>query len=202
MDELHSIENRGDRVAIILLPLSSRLADRQQSAVGVIDLASVVAEIELAQITMQVMASDLVINARQSTLEDGEYAFNRVGVNGGHPGLFAGILASRVIHHAMLAEASAHAIVRTEAIRHNDAARMHVLLHHAQQVLSGNALNMERANITITLYDRENRLLRAGVGTSATALHLYFSADVSFVGFHDSEIIDFGRERSKNTLVL
>lgn len=61
--------------------LALATAHRFHRALHIADLASVVAEIELGKITVQVLLPAVLINAAHAAFEDREKAFNRIGMN-------------------------------------------------------------------------------------------------------------------------
>lgn len=80
--------------AFVSPPICEALAsDPLQGFVGafkVSQLAGVVTEIELSGVALQMRFADMVINADDPALEDGEEVFNRIGVEIGRTAIFAG----------------------------------------------------------------------------------------------------------------
>ena len=69
---------------------------------------------------------------------------------------------------------------------------MHILIKHMLQVFCGHALNMERADTTVTLYQREHGLLIAlriwpTRTATITALIATLAADVGLIRFDHSK---------------
>jgi hypothetical protein len=85
-------------------PIREALAlDAPQRGVGagrVGDAASVVAEVEFADVALQMLGADVVINAEDASLQDREVRLDRVGV----PEAAANVLFDRVVDRAVSAE--------------------------------------------------------------------------------------------------
>lgn len=58
-------------------------------AFKVIQLACVVAKVELSDVALEVRFADMVINTSDPALEDGEEVFDRVGMEVGRAAIFA-----------------------------------------------------------------------------------------------------------------
>lgn len=83
-------------------PLALRATDRGKGAVGIVEaelFAGVVTEIVFGQVPVQVLLFAVLVDAFHSTFEDGEHAFNRVGVN-----VAANVLFRAMAHGKVFAE--------------------------------------------------------------------------------------------------
>ena len=72
--------------------LAVRATDRERSPFAIVEFPTVVPEFKFVQITVKVLAADVVIDAVQPALQDREYAFDRIGGS-----VIAHPLASRVV---------------------------------------------------------------------------------------------------------
>src|SRR5713101_5971330 len=123
---------------------------------------------------------NVVINAMDAAFQDREITFNRVGMH-----VAAHIFADAVIDGIVLLIQAAKALRCCAFVGINNGRAVKLGLKDRSQVLGVDLGDMMRANATLALYKRVNRLFanaaRALVLTLAAMLVLLQSADESFI---------------------
>jgi hypothetical protein len=164
-------------------PIGQTLANRPHegrvSALGIVHLAGVVAEVELGGVSSKVRLAHVVIGADHAALEDRKEVLDRVAVL--EP---AGrdVLAGAVIDRPVAMELATDAGVNAAFVGHQIRRRQDVRKDQRTKLLGGHLGNMEAANVAVALDQRHDRLLGAR-GAKRAVLSL--SADIGFIGFHD-----------------
>jgi len=148
--------------------------------------AVVVAEIELREITVQMVLAAMLIDALHAALEDGEVAFDGVGVD-----IATDILISAVVDALMVCKLAAKLCLDTALIGHQAAFTADIVANDRRNGSDARMVNMERAQTTLALDKAEN-----GALVSKAALHrnALAATDIGFVGFDDFAGTANGRE--------
>jgi len=157
--------------------LSGEAFEGKIGALFVVDAqlgAGILAEIELGQIAIQMFDINVLVNTDKASLQDGEKAFQRVGVS-----LATGPLEFGMIDHLMIGNRSE--LVARGGVGHERAFVVHVLAddsHGAAVVKHG------RANIATTFHKaHDDGIVRFAAEVSRT-LGLAGSRQLGFVGLH------------------
>src|SRR5260370_15209620 len=116
--------------------------------------AFVVAEIELAKVALQMLLRDVVIGAHDPALEDGEVAFDRVGVS-----LAAHVLTDPVVDRFVFGEHRAENAVLALAIGHQERRLIKLRFKDGAQGLCGDIRDVLRPDLAAALDDRKDGFL-------------------------------------------
>jgi hypothetical protein len=157
-----------------------------------------IAEIELAQISVQMFFTAMLVDALHAALEDRIVALNGVGGDGGSfdNGLAIGaqlvsdlvpvanVFFIGVVHRFMAGEIATNFHVVAGFVGHEIAFRADVFPQDRRNVGNGGAVNVEATGRAAAFNQGQYGILERG--RAAAALGLAFqTTDESFVGFHD-----------------
>src|SRR5579862_875223 len=157
-------------------PLPARAFDRLRGALGIVDAkrnALVVAEIEFAEIPLQVFRRDVMIGADHAALENAEIAFNGVGV----PKMAAHVFLNRMVDGAVAAELACNRRVDRAFVRHHIGRLADFGFQDRLQCRAIHARHVVRANPAVALNQGNNRFLRRNVVLPVPRL----AANIGFV---------------------
>ena len=161
----------------------------QIRAFVIVQLAGVVAEVELCGVAAKVRFAKVVVGANHAALEDRKEVFDRVAVlEAARSDVFAGA----VVYAAVTAKFAAKAGIDRAFIGHKVGAAMHVGNDQGAQGLSVDVSNVEAADFTITLDKGDNGFLRGRLPAGAV---LSLAADIGFIGFDNGLIATAKRGR-------
>jgi hypothetical protein len=164
---------RLDTNSLIGEPLAFAAADRNGRALTVVDAkldASVVPEIELSQVPLEMLAVDVLIGADQPTLEDRKEAFEGVGMHVIPRPLELGMIDAFV--------PLKHQLVMLALVGHEAAIFVNMTADH---VADPSMVNHERAHITAALHKAQDN--RVGPLAAGATFGLARIGDGGFVSF-------------------
>lgn len=142
--------------------------------------AIVVSEIEFGNISLQVLASNMMICPDQATLEQAEIAFDGVCMD-----VPAHVFAFGMRYGFMTGGNRAKLPVVFSIIGHQMSIGRHLGFKDGLQGCAGHIRNMERANFPTTLNKGENCVL-VGVPAASVLVAFRFGSEKGFVGFNSS----------------
>src|SRR6266702_1034881 len=119
--------------------------------------AIAIAEIEFCEIAVQMLFAAMLVDADHATLEDGEVAFNGVGVNGVSVGI-AHVFVSRVHHGFVARKFPAGFAIPASFIGHERAFAIDVGAQDRTKLSNGHAFNVETTNGPAALDKSEDRI--------------------------------------------
>ena len=140
-----------------------------------------VAEVELGQIPMQMSFRNVMVNAVDAALENGEVSLDGVGVD-----ISAHVFFLLVFDGPMLVEIPADTDVNLMLVGHETAIGVSVFSDDWMQICGSHVGNVESANLPAALNKRQDGLLwRRDLGVSPVSL---LAAYVGFVALHDAPL--------------
>lgn len=157
-------------------PLAIRAFDGFGRALSVVNPKRdplVVAEVELAEIPLQVLCRNMVIGADHATFEDREIAFDRVSV----PEIAPNIFLNRVVDRAVPGKVISDRRINRAVIGHHIGRLAYLGFEDRLERRAVDARHMPRAHPSVTLYQGHNGFLRRNVVFAVSC----FTADVGFV---------------------
>ena len=134
--------------------------------------ALVIAEIELAKVTLKVLRADVVIGADDAAFEDREISLNRIGVS-----VAANVLIGAVVDRFVAGELFSDVVVLAAFVRHQRRLAADLSNQDRAQRLAAHLWHMERADLSAALDQSECHFFAsaADVALVALALCLFFS---------------------------
>lgn len=159
--------------------LADNALERLVGAHGIVNAqrnTSIVAEIKLLQVAVEVTLATVLVNALHAALKDREVAFDRVR-GGGATDVFLGLVA----HNLMAHELGTHRLVDVRLVGVQRGRTVGIAVEDRLQRLPVRLVDMERANLAAALDKSEHDALvmeaDAGVGLA------FLLADVGLVRF-------------------
>jgi hypothetical protein len=167
---------------LIRYPLANDAAHHLVSALRILNTERdpfVVAEVEFAQIPLQVLLADVVVRARDPALEDREVAFDGVRVS-----LTANVFLGTVVYDLM-PEVAVHVSVLARVIGNQQRLFVEMGNENRAQRGGGNARQVHRPHRTFALDDGEHGFFAVRAANHLAAILAVpvplFAADVGFV---------------------
>ena len=138
----------------------------------------VVSEIELSDIPLKVLFSDMMVSADQTALEKREKTLDGVGMH-----VAANVLVARMVDGAVLAESTSSGVVDVRLVGHQMRSRRSLGAENRLDVFRVDVRNVERASDTIALNKRNDLHLML---SAAFGFAPFDVAPVGFIGLNDS----------------
>lgn len=171
--------------------LAAGAADHDGGSRGVVHAqldAVVVAEGELVEVSLEVLLAAVLINTFHAALEDAKEALDGVGGD-----IATGILARAMMHRLMGGKRLGDRRIQAALIGVQPALGVDVRQQHGLEVVGGDVLDVERAGLTATLDQGEDRTLLLGqVALEQRAALAAFAQDrrlslaqIRLIGLHD-----------------
>jgi hypothetical protein len=162
-------------------PLSDDTPERAIGPLYVINYERnplVVAEVELAQIPLQMLLADVMIDAIDAAFQDREISLDRVGV-----GVATDILFCRVIHSLMAGEALADRCIEAALVSAQIRLRRNLLFEDRLEIGGIDVRDMKGRDATFALHKRDHGFVAGQLLCVGPVLRL--AANISFIGLNE-----------------
>jgi len=170
---------------LICEPLAADAFERDFRAFVIVHakrLAIVKTEVEFVHVALQMLMRDMVERADQSTLEDGEIAFNGIG---GDDALRVDLAA--MVDLVVLLEflRLLELVIAGRRVGHEVRILMHMAGHDRLEVIPANIGNVHGADVAATFHKGNNLIHGGHCAAVLAALLAWLRAVVSFIPFND-----------------